>query len=75
MSKDTNKLRTLKEAYGYETVRAMLEYATFDSVAPAICTNENCSHTTDMEPDQDKGWCEVCETNTVKSCLILAGLI
>jgi hypothetical protein len=53
----------------------MLEHATFDSVAPAICSNEGCDYSTEMEPDQDRGWCEECGTNTVVSCLILAGII
>ena len=75
MSKDQDKLRTLKEEYGFKTVQTMLEYAMFDSIVPAICYNTNCSATCDMEPDQDQGWCEICDTNTVKSCLILAGLI
>jgi len=28
-----------------------------------------------MEPDQDRGWCEVCGTNTVASTLVLGGFI
>jgi len=42
---------------------------------PAICTNEGCDYSTDMEPDQDRGWCDECETNSVVSALILAGII
>ena len=41
--------------------------------SPGICTE--CGYTTEMEPDQQAGWCECCETNTVKAGLILAGLI
>jgi hypothetical protein len=37
--------------------------------------NEGCDFVTDVEPDQDAGWCELCNTNTVKSGLMLAGLI
>lgn len=32
-------------------------------------------YTTTVEPDCDSGWCENCETQTVKSALILAGII
>jgi len=49
-----------------------------DSVSPAICCNpENtdCDYTAEMEPDQDRGWCEECNANTVVSALVLAGLI
>jgi hypothetical protein len=35
----------------------------------------DCDYATEVEPDQDRGWCESCGTNTVKSALILAGLI
>jgi hypothetical protein len=36
---------------------------------------EGCSYTCEMEPDQDRGWCEECRSNAVKSALILAGVI
>jgi len=29
----------------------------------------------EMEPDQDRGWCEVCERGTLVSGLVLGGLI
>jgi hypothetical protein len=35
--------------------------------------NDGCDYTADMEPDQDRGWCEACDTNTVASALVLAG--
>lgn len=44
-----------------------------DAVVPAICVY--CGLVTEMEPDQEQGWCESCDSNTVKSCLILAELI
>jgi hypothetical protein len=46
-----------------------------DSVAPAICTEPECDYTTEMEPDQDAGYCEACGNNSVASALVLAGLI
>jgi hypothetical protein len=70
----SNKLQALADIEGME-IMEMLEAATYDSVAHSICMNPDCEYTTMMEPDQDRGWCEHCETNTVKSCLILAGLI
>ena len=68
-----SKLETLAEIEGLD-VDEMLEQATFECVAPAICMNPDCNYTTGMEPDQDKGWCEECGEGTVKSCLILAGI-
>ena len=69
-----DKLEQLAQSEGVD-VEEMLEVATYDSVAPGICTNEGCDYTTNVEPDQDKGHCERCGTKTVESCLILAGII
>jgi hypothetical protein len=43
--------------------------------APSICMNEDCNYTCDMEPDQERGWCDECRTNSMMSGLILAELI
>jgi hypothetical protein len=69
------KLGQLVELEGYASPDELLEAAALDSVSPAICTNENCDYTAEMEPDQERGYCEVCGTNTVASALVLAGLI
>ena len=42
---------------------------------PAICTEADCDHVAEIEPDQDAGYCEVCGKNTVVAALVLAGLI
>lgn len=70
-----SKLSTLAEIEGYSDVMEMLEAATFDSVAPGICSNPNCDYSCEVEPDSDSGWCEICDTNTVQSCLVLASII
>lgn len=70
-----SKLELLCEIEGYADTHDMFEAATFDSVAPGICMNEDCDYTTEVEPDSASGWCEICDTNTVKSCLVLGGLI
>ena len=36
---------------------------------------EGCDYTTEMESDQDAGYCEACGGNTMVSALVLAGLI
>jgi len=69
-----SKLNDLSKINGME-VNEMLEEASYDGIAEGICTNSNCDWTCYVEPDQDKGWCELCNTNTVKSCLVLAGVI
>ena len=75
MQRRESKLGTLAGIEGFETTGDLLASAVTDSVCPGICTNLSCSYTCDTEPDQDAGWCENCGTNSVKSALILAGLI
>ena len=72
------KLRKLSETEGYEHLYELFAAAASDSVSPAICCNpENpeCDYTADMEPDQDRGWCEECQSGTMVSALVLGGLI
>ena len=59
-----------------DSVDEFLRMATFDEFpggVPAIC--ESCGYSTMYEPDQDRGWCEECNTQTVVSGLVLAGLV
>lgn len=70
-----SKLDQLVDSEGYESVADLCEAVLMDSVSPGICTNDGCNYTTEVEPDQDRGYCEACDANTVKSALLLAGLI
>ena len=69
------KLQKLIEIEGYTNIIALLAACITDSVAPAICMNPDCDFTCKMEPDQDAGYCEECHTGTMKSALVLAGII
>lgn len=69
------KLQRLAELEGFDDIDDLINHASVDSVVPAICINQGCEYTTEMEPDQDKGWCESCQTNSVQSCLVLLGII
>ena len=69
------KLDQLVESEGYDSLDDLIAATISDSVSPAICLNEGCDYTAEMEPDQREGWCEACGTNTVASALILAGFI
>ncbi len=68
------KLDQLAEIEGMSDME-MFEEGTFDSVCKGICINDDCDYTTTVEPDCSEGYCEVCETQTVKSALILADMI
>jgi hypothetical protein len=69
------KLAKLIEIEGYDRLEELLEAVFSDSVSPAICTNERCNFTCEMEPDQDAGYCDECHTNTMTAAPVLAGLI
>lgn len=71
----TDKLTKLVEIEGYESDIALGQAAMMDVVCPGICMNDGCNYTTNVEPDQNRGYCEICETNTVKSGLLLMGII
>jgi hypothetical protein len=72
---DKAKLAKLLEIEGYGSTEELMEAVFSDSVSPAICMNEGCDFTCEMEPDQDAGYCEECHTNTMKAAPVLAGLI
>ena len=65
-------MKKLCEETGFEELE-LLENAVYDSVAHAICVK--CGWVTIMEPDQDAGYCELCEQNMVRSCLVLRDMI
>jgi hypothetical protein len=69
------KLAKLIETEGYDNPDELLEAVFSDVVSPAICMNEGCDFTCEMEPDQDAGYCEECRTNTMKAASVLAGII
>ncbi len=73
--KRRTKLDQLVDSEGFDSLDDLIAATISDSVSPAICINEGCDYTAEMEPDQREGWCEACSTNTVASALILAGII
>ncbi len=77
MKRTKQKLDTILEVEGFESLEKLFEESEFGLRAgvPSICMNEGCDYVIDMEPDQDRGWCDVCKTNSVKSAYILAGII
>jgi len=75
LSNKAAKLMVLCDLEGFRSLDDLLQAAATDSVCPAICMTEGCNYTTEMEPDQDRGYCEVCGGNTMASALVLAGLI
>mgnify|MGYP003645149314 CR=1 FL=1 len=74
MSLNSIKLVTLSDSWGYEDPLDMIESIGL-LASPGICMNLGCDYTIDVEPDSTKGWCDCCETQTIASALVLAGLI
>ena len=69
------KAETLATDWGYSSPEDCAADYMFEGVNPAICMNKGCDYSTEMEPDQDQGWCESCGTNTLKSISVLLGVI
>jgi hypothetical protein len=69
------KLAKLIEIEGYGSVDQLLEAVVGDSVSPAICMNADCTYTCEMEPDQERGYCDECHTDTIVAAPVLAGVI
>jgi hypothetical protein len=67
-----DKIQILKDIWGYLSLAQFIEDYCLDSTVPGICMNAGCNYTDEVEPDQLEGWCEVCDSNTVKSLLLLA---
>ena len=70
---DRQQLEALADLEGCYSVDQLLAVAASDSVCPGICID--CGQAQKVEPDQDRGWCEMCFRTNVKSALVLAGLI
>ena len=67
-----SKLAKLCEIEEFSDENELFAAAISDSVCPAICCNPDnpaCDYTTEMEPDQDRGWCEECQAGTMVSVL------
>jgi hypothetical protein len=75
LSHKAAKLMKLCDLEGYRRLYDLLKASTNNSLCPAICMTEGCDYTTEMESDQDAGYCEACGGNTMVSALVLAGLI
>ncbi|HEX4960624.1 MAG TPA: hypothetical protein VF173_07275 [Thermoanaerobaculia bacterium] len=73
-NQEASKLDELVSIWGLSIPEFIESYA-LDSVVPGICMNPDCSSTAEVEPDQREGWCEECSTRSVRSGIVLAGLI
>lgn len=70
-----SKIEDLLEAEGYRDHFEFMEDFIIESVVPGICMTPECGCTTSVEPDCENGWCELCGDQTVKSGLVLMGIM
>lgn len=73
-NQEAAKLDALAREWAMSAHELIEEYA-LDEVVPGICMNPGCLYTARVEPDAREGWCEACCTSSVRSGLVLAGLI
>lgn len=69
------KLSKLAEIEGFADPLDMVEAYADDTLVPAICMKPGCGYTCFYEPDSREGYCEACGSQSVVSCLVLAGVI
>ena len=69
-----SKLMEVCEAEGFASIDDLIALVVADSVCPAICMTEGCDYISPMESDQEEGYCEKCNSNTMVSVLVLVGL-
>ncbi len=72
---DADLLQQLVEIEGFEDDLEMLEAHMPDSMCPGICVTPGCGYSNEVVGDETEGWCEECQKGTVKSAMILAGII
>jgi hypothetical protein len=71
---EASKLDQLASTWGMSVAELIETYA-LETQVPGICMNPGCTYSTEVEPDLCNGWCEECDTQSVQSAIVLAGII
>jgi hypothetical protein len=71
---EVSKLDTLARESGMSVMEFIDAYA-LESMSPGICMNSDCDYTTEVGLDERAGYCLSCQTTTIRSGIVLAGLI
>jgi hypothetical protein len=72
-ARTSDKLKRQADFAGFVDPIDMVKEAIFDGVSPGICVV--CDATVEVEPDQDRGWCEECREGFIVAAPVLAGVI
>lgn len=75
LTKKGLKFLAVCKSEGFKSPDELIAAVMTDSVSPGICMNDGCDYITEVEPDQREGYCENCDTCSVASALVLAGML
>ena len=70
----SQKLRTVSEALGFDHPLTLLFNYLNEPTVPGICINAGYSLIQNVAPQEEHGHCANCNTCTVQSVLVLAGV-
>jgi hypothetical protein len=71
---EVSKLDTLVRESGMSVMEFIDAYA-LESTSPGICMNPDCDYRAEVGLDERAGYCPSCQTATIRSGIVLAGLI
>jgi hypothetical protein len=66
-------LNIVAKEWGFDDDLAMIEEYFHDSLCPGVC--KECGFSTEVEPDQERGWCDDCGKTSVVSIMVIADII
>jgi hypothetical protein len=69
---DFRKLLLICERTGYWDVPELIDSSLFKDSCPALCLS--CGYVEHKDPETFAGWCPACDTDTMRSALVLAGI-
>jgi hypothetical protein len=70
---DIGNLLKICEGWGFRDVPELIDRYLFKEACPAICLT--CGHIAEKRPDALAGWCAICDTDTMRSAMVLAGVL
>jgi hypothetical protein len=69
---DVASLVRICECCGFREVGELIEHYLFRESCPALCLS--CGYIEEKAPETFSGWCPVCDSDTMRSELVLAGI-
>jgi hypothetical protein len=72
-SEDIRDVLRACEAWRYRDMAELIDLWLFKSTCPAVC--RSCGHIELKECDVLSGWCGLCDSDTMRSVMVLAGVL